>query len=660
MPYRAGQIVQDRDGVVWAPVGLEKANRWVLCAFTSAGTECHGTDGGAGVDVMSVFAGPTGTLWAGTTTGVWRWKPAPARFFPLGRQSSYRGMAEDAAGALLITRPGRIDRLVDGRIETLCPVSGGHERTASISDPYVIVTARCGSARLPPGCFTPIRESLDFFGEAEGLSSNVVWAMYQDAEGSIWVATAEGLHRFRDLVVAPVSTRQGLPSSRANAFLASPDGSVWMSTSNGLARAIDDEVIVYRRRGASGPAEPRVSRRIRYVEGGGLPPAPSDSIFRDRRGRVWAGTGLGVGYVENDRFVDAPGVPGGTTRGISEDGEGTIWIANQAAGVLRLRDDGSAPQATPWTALGQRSFVTAIAGDPRRGVWLGFNDGGLIHFDGAVQRAHGSADGVSFGTVHNLHFDGAGTLWIASEAGLTRRKNGRFAMLNAASGLPCNDTQWALSDDAGAMWLAMPCGLVRVHSSEMAAWNAATDRQDTSRRVQVTVYGNADGYRHVAGTEFSAPVVKAKDGRLWFWSSSGAFVLDPKSLPSNRLAPAVHIESVTADRKRYEPGSNGDSVPALAAAHARFADRLHGAQPRRTGDVTGSATGSTDATPAGRTSAPGARRSIPISHRGRTASASSPATTTASGTRRAPAWTSRSRRRTTRPRGSWRSSPACC
>ena len=136
MPYRAGQIVQDRDGVVWAPVGLEKSNRWVLCAFTSAGTECHGTDGGAGVDVISVFAGPTGTLWAGTATGVWRWKPAPARFFPLGRQfNSYQGMAEDAAGALLIARPGRIDRLVDGRIETLFRFPAAMSELQRISDP---------------------------------------------------------------------------------------------------------------------------------------------------------------------------------------------------------------------------------------------------------------------------------------------------------------------------------------------------------------------------------------------------------------------------------------------------------------------------------------------------------------------------------------------
>ena len=40
------------------------------------------------------------------------------------------------------------------------------------------------------------------FSKEDGLSGEVVSAIFEDHEGTIWVATLEGLHRFRDPAVA--------------------------------------------------------------------------------------------------------------------------------------------------------------------------------------------------------------------------------------------------------------------------------------------------------------------------------------------------------------------------------------------------------------------------------------------------------------------------
>src|SRR5260221_899169 len=46
---------------------------------------------------------------------------------------------------------------------------------------------------------------------------------------------------------------------------------------------------------------------------------------------------------------------------------------------------------------------------------------------------------------------------------------------------------------------------------------------------------------------------KARDGKLWFITSDGVTMVDPKNLGTNTLPPPVHVEQVVADRKVYEP-----------------------------------------------------------------------------------------------------------
>ena len=559
-PYRAVRILEDRDGVIWATVGVLRLNRRGLCSFTEVPAKCYGLDGGAGSGAITLFEGSQGQLWVGTGDGVWQWKPAPARFYRLESEiDGVVGLAEDAMGRLLIARRGRVERLINERIDTLFrfpPALKDMDFNRMLKD-------REGGLWLggsSTGLLHFHQGMTDSFGAIDGLTSDSVGPVFEDREGSIWVATEEGLDRFRDVAVATISTRQGLSNPRANSFVASPDGSVWVSTFNGLAKMRDEEVIVYRERAAPAAAqgEPRISRPVRYVTGAGLPPAGVQALFRDSRGRIWASTESGVSYLEDDRFVKAKSVPGDVTRSITEDGHGTIWIANQGTGLYSLPQGRDAGKAVAWTTFGRTDVVTAVVGDPRRhGVWVGFLQGGLFYFDGRVSVAYGPADGLAPGRINQLQSDRDGTLWIAGEGGLTRLKDGRFATLNAAGGLPCDHARWALADDTESWWLAMSCGLVRVSSNEMAAWASAADRQRSSRGVRVTVFDNADGFRFSEGVAYTVPVVKSTDGRLWFHGRGGVNVLDPAFLPFNRVSPPVHIERITADRKSYDAGASG-------------------------------------------------------------------------------------------------------
>jgi ligand-binding sensor domain-containing protein len=70
------------------------------------------------------------------------------------------------------------------------------------------------------------------FTQNDVLTSNAVEGMFEDCEGSIWVATNLGVDRFREYSVPTISTKQGLSTSIVLCVLAARDGSVWLGNSD--------------------------------------------------------------------------------------------------------------------------------------------------------------------------------------------------------------------------------------------------------------------------------------------------------------------------------------------------------------------------------------------------------------------------------------------
>src|SRR5260370_336852 len=124
---------------------------------------------------------------------------------------------------------------------------------------------------------------------------------------------------------------------------------------------------------------------------------------------------------------------------IAEDSAGNLWIADQQGGLLHLRG-GKLVERIPWASLRQKDFALSLAADHLRGgIWLGFSRGGISHFaDGHIQETYAAADGLGNGSVTNLQVEKDGTLWAATDGGLSRMKNGRFVTLARENGLPCH------------------------------------------------------------------------------------------------------------------------------------------------------------------------------------------------------------------------------
>jgi signal transduction histidine kinase/ligand-binding sensor domain-containing protein len=539
-PELAGQyiftLLEDRQGTVWVSAQAGPTGR--LCAIKGS-VLCNGGDGSFGLGILSLYEDSHGSLWAAANSGLWRWSPGPPTLYSIP-DSEPRGLIEGDNGALWIAMRGGIRRLIHGKVEPypIPGVTGEYRPNKELRDRnggLWISTWDRGLLHLHEG-------RTDIFDQSDGLSSNAVQDLYEDREGSIWAATSNGLDRFRDFAVPTISLKQGLSNASVSTVLAAKDGSVWLGTRDGLDRWNHGRITVYR----------KLSKGVQVLGLG--------SLFQDERGRIWNSTVGGVNYFDHDHFTPISGMTRLIAYALYADGPGNLWISDRKRGLLHLFA-GKVVEQLPWASLGKKDAATALLPDPvQGGLWMAFYEGGVAYFkDGQVRTSYGVAEGLGEGHVANLQLDGDGTLWAATEGGLSRIKNGRGTTLSSRNGLPCDTVMWVMEDDAHSFWLYMPCGLVHIARPELDAWIA-----DPKRKVEVKVFDSYDGVRTMAGSAgYSPRIAKATDGKLWFISGDGASVIDPRELHFNKPPPPVHVEQIKSDGTIREAVA-GMRLPALS------------------------------------------------------------------------------------------------
>ena len=551
-------LIEDHEGTVWAGLysnGLGNSPR--LCAFRHGSPLCYGQDGAFGEFVWSLYEDGSGVLWAGAGSGFWRWNPGPPKRYVMDRHVD--DLTRDDNGGVLIAKSAAgLRHFVGDQIEPY-PIRSSTSPNALLTDREVdsnkLLRDRDGGLWIGThnrGLIHVHHGRTDVFTKADGLSGNIIAALFEDHEGNIWVSTAEGLDRFRDLPVATISSRQGLSSDGVRSVASASDGSVWIGTELGLTRWNNGQASIFRK-------------------ADGLPDDVIQSLYEDDQGRIWAFTDHGLAYFARDRFHTADAVPSKEVYSITGDKAGNLWLSGNG-GFSHLLN-GHLVKHFPWPALGRHQQAKVLVYDPERGgVWLSFwTDGGVMYYkDGRVQTSYTTAEGLGKGHVPGLQLDRNGALWASTEGGLSRIKDGRVETLTTQNGLPCDTNHWSMEDNDGSMWLYMPCGLVRITRTELDAWVA-----NPNRRIKMRLWDAADGImlRAIAPSSWGPTVAKSTDGKLWFYAGEGIQVVDPHHLGDNNVPPPVHIEQIMADHKmRWE------SVPGATTANVRLPARTRDLQ----------------------------------------------------------------------------------
>ena len=525
-----GAILETRSHEIW--IGADGYRSGGLCRLQAGRLDCYTTaDGLPNLNVHSLFEDKLGNLWVGSLGGLCRWKKGNPRIYPLPEsQGVIRSIAEDGQGEILIAtgHENSLQRFTHGELAPYSLGSTGPRIRAS-----AVLSDRNGGlwiGTFGQGIFHVNAGGIDRFSHADGLSSDVVFRLFEDREGDIWAATNDGLDRFRDFPVTTISKREGLSQDTVGSVFASKAGGMWIGTTGGLNLIQGGKIMEYGKRD-------------------GLPSDNIVALFEDRSGSLWVDSALGLAYSDAGRFhaIDLPVAREmHSIMAVLEDREHRLWFSDAVQGLFGIRDRHVAEVAR-WSQFGNKQ-ARALEADLNGGLWLGFAQGGIAHYqNGQPARSYTTADGLGKGAVMDLHSAPDGTLWIATEAGLSRLRNGRIATLTTQHGLPCNRIHAMVEDSDGAFWLNTACGLLRISASDLAAWSA-----DPHRTIGVRIFDASDGMRtRPTPTGYFRRAAKSNDGRLWFAVMDGVLVVDPRHLPQNHLAPPVQIEQITAERAVY-------------------------------------------------------------------------------------------------------------
>jgi signal transduction histidine kinase/ligand-binding sensor domain-containing protein len=531
-------LVEDRAGTVWA--GGLAGPTGTLCAIRGESTTCYGDDGNLGTVVASLYEDSDGSLWVGAATGLWRWRPGPSTRYLAAPISRGGKMTQGDHGSGLVVAVDSVRQII-GRTVTDYPLHGVPlPLTAG-----TVLRDRNGGLWIGTtahGIVYSHEGKTSAFTHNDGLSSDQVHALFEGREGSIWVATAEGLDQFRELPVTSPPVKQGLSSATASSVLAARDGSVWVGTADGLYRWKEGRTTICRRR--SNP---------------GLTDDDIQSLFEDERGRIWVSSFRGLAAFEKGKFTPVPSVPAGAKNAIAGDNHGGLWLSLFGTAKdysLAHLAGGKIVERVPWLKLGGGPG-TGLVPDPDGGIWTGLLSGGMAYFRaGQIRNLPLSDDGASARKVLDVARDRDGSIWATTNNGLSRINNGRVTTLTTANGLPCNTVHWIIEDDLSSYWLYTQCGLLRVARTDMDSWIA-----DPKRAIRPTTFGVEDGIRLVPILKgFRPAVTKASDGRIWFVNGEKVSFIDPSRVTLNTLPPPVHIEQITADDKSYD-AMNGMRLP---------------------------------------------------------------------------------------------------
>ncbi len=189
-----------------------------------------------GLPVRNVFRDSRGTLWMGTDgQGILRFSDgSPARYtMKQGLVNDFvRAFCEDRDGSIWIGTDGGLSRWRAGRFQNFDTEAGlayGSIRLLFLDRGGSLwVGTDGGLSRFQAGAF--VADPL-----LERLRGQKIWSMHEDATGGLWIGThGAGLFLLKGGELTQFTPRQGLPSNKLHFIAEDARGNLWMSTPSGI------------------------------------------------------------------------------------------------------------------------------------------------------------------------------------------------------------------------------------------------------------------------------------------------------------------------------------------------------------------------------------------------------------------------------------------
>lgn len=370
------------------------------------------------------------------------------------------------------------------------PIDDSFDRVSSDSDPSVLDsdfinclqvyggdiwmgTESAGLVHLYSGQLS-VKNITHDQSDPGSLAANPVNAVFESADGKIWVGNVEGGisisdrrgNTFRHLRVGP----EGLSHNSVSALCADSRGRMWVGTWGGGVDILSGE-------------EPyRVQDRLLAPNGTDDGLSYVGSLVMDPvNDLMWIATNAGIYYYELGSGKLYPALREQTYGCIGSciDASGRLWLGSQeGVFVFDLKDRDIVADAyafpvknyrykldNPSSGAVEKIYTICQASDST--IWLGSYGNGIYKVeegkDGFAFHNYSHADGLVNDGVKCIVEDGEGRLWITTENGLSmfNPDSGRFVSYSTRDGLVSSQFYWnaALRSSTGSLYFGSVGGL---------------------------------------------------------------------------------------------------------------------------------------------------------------------------------------------------------
>lgn len=402
---------------------------------------------------------------------------------------------------------------------------------AEDADGYLWIATSDGLARYDGIGFHVWR-----FGQ--GLRDNMVWAVHVDARNRVWIGTSKAglamLDPQRKTFRYYDRAHSGIGSNSIWSIASTRDGSLWFGTEDGgLHRMAADGAIT------------------RYMPRAGdvrsLPDASVGQLAVAPDGTLWIGTKNGVARWTGRDFARLPlsALNSPATNGLTIEGDGTLWIGTPR-GVSVRRPDGSL-SSTPWSGYGKTLFHVLLR--DRSGMyWFDTVDGLGRDSQGEVRNVplySATAHGLAKPSWSGGYEDKEGGLWFASsDSGLwyLQAKWHQFSVLSRQVDdpqSPANAYVHGIAPAAnGSMWLVGSGGALDLLDPETGS-------------IEHRLRDAGAGYMPM-------DVHEDRNGKVWISYYDGIARFDPRTDSLQRWdAHADSDAALPGERVRFAETSDG-------------------------------------------------------------------------------------------------------
>ncbi|MBX7221844.1 MAG: response regulator [Blastocatellia bacterium] len=501
-----------------------------LCAFQNQHFQVYGVaEGLTDTTVRSINEAPNGDVWIGTASaGLFRFRNGTLTPFMLRTGQSndtILSMGRDASGAIWVgTGSGSIYQINHDTIELV-----GHAFQDPILALYRTREGGMWIGSAAEGLSRIFNGRLSTYGIREGLSNNVVRAIFEDREGSLWVGTDGGINRFKEGKFLNFTIQEGLAGNDARPIFQDRSGAIWIGTIGGGLSCYQD------------------GKFTTYTTKDGLSRNIVRALCQDAAGALWIGTdGGGLCRFQDGKFTTystQDGLPHHTIRAVTPSQDGGLWVGTYGHGLCYFKD-GKFTTYTTKDGLA-RNVIFGLFEDRRGTLWVSTFGGGVTWYKDGTWSVLSTKQGMANDQVWAFYEDQAeDAMWMGTNGGLALYRNGRVTSFTGKQGLVDEGIFQVLEDGKGFLWCSTGKGIFRVNKKVLLD----IANHVTEKPAVMVQYNKADGLsgNQCSGACFPAGW-KAADGRLWIPTNAGVTVIDPNNIQVNLQPPPVKIERVTVD-----------------------------------------------------------------------------------------------------------------